>query len=67
MDPELRVQRIQALARLKHERVAGGLPAYRPMLTLAWRDTVKFKPWPDAFWRSMQEIGLNADQEIGEK
>ena len=64
MDPELRVQRIQALARLKHERVAGGLPTYRPMLTLAWRDTVKFKPWPDAFWRSMQEIGM---QEIGVK
>ena len=58
MDPELRVERIGNIARLKHELVAGGLPTYRPMVTFVWRDTVEFRPWPAAFWRSMREIGL---------
>ena len=52
-----RIELIQRIARLKHELVAGGLPTYRPMITLAWRDTLDFKPWPQAFWRSMQQIG----------
>jgi len=57
MDPELRVARIGNIARLKHDLVAGGLPTYRPMVTFVWRDTVKFRPWPGAFWRSMRQIG----------
>ncbi|MDE0691192.1 MAG: ABC transporter substrate-binding protein [Gammaproteobacteria bacterium] len=52
-----RVELIRHIARLKHERVAGGLPSYRPMITLAWRDTLDFSPWPGAFWRSMRGMG----------
>jgi len=44
---------------VKHERVAGGLPTYRPVVTFAWRDKVEFKAWPQpGYWRQMQEIGL---------
>ena len=59
MEPERRVELIRQIARLKHERVAGGLPSYRPMITLAWRDTLDFKPWPGAFWRSMRGLGVS--------
>ena len=38
MDVDTRVALIKQIARLKHELVAGGLPTYRPMITLAWRD-----------------------------
>jgi hypothetical protein len=32
-------------------------------VTFAWRtDKVEFKPWPDAFWRSMQEIGIKSSE-----
>jgi peptide/nickel transport system substrate-binding protein len=58
MDPVQRDALIKKIARIKHERVAGGLPTYRPVVTFAWRDTVEFRPWPMSFWRSMQEIGL---------
>lgn len=58
MDFKKREQLIRAVARVKHERVAGGIPTYRPLITFAWRDTIDFKPWPGAFWRSMREIGL---------
>ena len=54
METERRVKLIRKIATLKHERVAGGFPTYRPMLTLAWRDTLDFTPWPGAFWRSMR-------------
>ena len=54
METERRVALIRKIAALKHERVAGGFPTYRPMLTLAWRDTLDFTPWPGAFWRSMR-------------
>jgi peptide/nickel transport system substrate-binding protein len=59
MDLSTREQLLREIALLKHERVAGGLPTYRPMITLAWRDTLSFRPWPTAFWRSMRGIGLN--------
>jgi peptide/nickel transport system substrate-binding protein len=50
---------IKHIARLKHEKVAGGLPLYRPVVTLAWRDKVTFNPWPaPGFWRGLQEVGL---------
>ena len=54
METARRVELIRQIARLKHERVAGGFPTYRPMLTLAWRDHLDFQPWPGAFWRSMR-------------
>jgi peptide/nickel transport system substrate-binding protein len=46
------------IARLKHEQVAGGLPSYRPMIALAWRDTLEFTPHPGAFWRSMRGVRM---------
>lgn len=55
-EPE-RAQKIKEIARLKHAQLAGGIPTYRPMLTLAWRDSLHFVPWPQAFWRAMREIG----------
>ena len=58
MDIPKRDALVKKIARIKHERVAGGLTTYRPLVTFAWRDKVTFKPWPMAFWRSMQEIGL---------
>ncbi len=56
LDPAEHEELARQIARIKHERVAGGLPSYRPMITLAWRNTLKFKPWPGAFWRSMREL-----------
>ena len=56
---------LREIARLKHERVAGGVPTYRPLVTLAWRDTLRFVPWPQANWRMMRDIGL-ATTEAGE-
>lgn len=59
MDVEKREALIRKIARIKHERVAGGLPTYRPVVTFAWRDKVEFKAWPQpGYWRQMQEIGL---------
>jgi peptide/nickel transport system substrate-binding protein len=60
MDLEKRDAMIKKIARIKHERVAGGLPTYRPIVTLAWREAkVTFNPWPSpGFWRSLQEIGV---------
>lgn len=58
MDPHARYRLASRLARVKHEQVAGGLPTYRPLITLAWRDTLEFRPWPAAGWRSMYEIDL---------
>ncbi|MBS03172.1 MAG: glutathione ABC transporter substrate-binding protein [Gammaproteobacteria bacterium] len=57
MDQTRHVELIQQVARIRHERVAGGIPTYRPLITFAWRDTIDFNPWPQAFWRSMLEIG----------
>ncbi|NUT13366.1 MAG: hypothetical protein HOQ33_02535, partial [Cupriavidus sp.] len=43
---------------LKQERVLGGLPTYRPLVTLAWRDNkIDYVPWPIRdYWRSFQEV-----------
>lgn len=57
MDEQQHVELIKKVARIRHERVAGGIPTYRPLITFAWRDTIEFNPWPQAFWRSMLEIG----------
>lgn len=58
MDPVKREALLKQIARLKHERVAGGLTTYRPMLTFAWRDHVSFIPWPGAYFHDMRQIGL---------
>lgn len=57
-EPEAKAALIRKIARLKHERVAGGIPTYRPLVTLAWRDTLRFVPWPQANWRMMRDIRL---------
>ena len=58
MDLKRQEELIRAVARVKHERVAGGIPTYRPLITFAWSDRIEFKPWPGACWRAMREIGL---------
>ncbi len=60
MDPVKREELARKIARYKNEKVLGGLPTYRPMVTLAWRDDkVSFKGWPQpGFWRGFQEVGL---------
>jgi peptide/nickel transport system substrate-binding protein len=60
MDPVKREALLREIARIKHDQVLGGLPTYRPMVTIAWRNTkVTFTPWPSpGFWRNFQEIGL---------
>ena len=59
MDQDKRDALIRRIARVKHERVAGGFPTYRPVVTFAWRDKVTFVGWPlPGFWRNMQQIGL---------
>ena len=57
IDDEPRAALIRQIAQLKHQRAAGGIPTYRPVLAFAWRDSIDFKPWPGAFWRSMRQIG----------
>lgn len=59
MDPAARADLLQQIARLKQERVEGGLPTYRPLVTFAWRDKVDYVPWPIRdYWRAFQEVGL---------
>ncbi|NUT16224.1 MAG: ABC transporter substrate-binding protein, partial [Cupriavidus sp.] len=58
MDPAARTALLQQIARLKQERVLGGLPTYRPLVTFAWRDNkIDYVPWPIRdYWRSFQEV-----------
>ncbi len=58
MDPEKRNALAKKIARYKHEKVLGGVPTYRPMVTLAWRaDKLDFTGWPyPGYWRGMQEV-----------
>jgi peptide/nickel transport system substrate-binding protein len=59
MVPEKRVELIKQIARYKRDNVLGGWTTYRPIITLAWRDKVEFKPWAyPGYWRGFQEIGL---------
>ena len=59
MDPEARTAKLQAIARLKNERVLGGLTTYRPLVTFAWKsDKMDFTPTPVGFWRSLQGVQL---------
>ena len=57
LDVDEKDRLIRRVARLKHERVAGGLPTYRPKVTFAWRDSLEFHPEPGASWRAMRDIG----------
>jgi peptide/nickel transport system substrate-binding protein len=59
MNHDKRIVLLQKIARLKHERVLGGVTTYRPLATFAWRKEVKFEPWPaPGYWHQMQEIGF---------
>lgn len=59
MVPAKREELIRELARYKHDNVLGGLTTYRPIITLAWRGKVEFKPRTlPCYWRGFQEIGL---------
>jgi peptide/nickel transport system substrate-binding protein len=59
MEPSKRVELIRQISKYKHDNVLGGLTTYRPVITLAWRDKVEFRPWPfPGAWREFQEIGL---------
>ncbi|WP_084805301.1 ABC transporter substrate-binding protein [Bradyrhizobium sp. NAS80.1] len=58
MDPEQRVGLIKEAAQYAHDHVLGGVTTYRPVITIAWRDKIDFKPWPAANWRNFQQIGL---------
>ncbi|WFU71246.1 ABC transporter substrate-binding protein [Bradyrhizobium sp. CB2312] len=58
MNPEKRVELIKQIARYKHENVLGGVTTYRPVITLAWRDNIDFRPWPSGSWRAFQEVSF---------
>jgi peptide/nickel transport system substrate-binding protein len=59
MEPDKREELIKQIAQYKHDNVLGGITTYRPVITLAWRDKVDFKPWPfPGAWRGFQEISL---------
>ena len=57
MDTEKRVALIRELARIKHDQVLAGVTTYRPLVTFAWRDNIRYVPWPTGSWRSLLEIG----------
>ena len=59
MAPEKRAELIKKIARYKHENVLGGVTTYRPVVTLAWRDNLEFRPWPSpGSWRGFQEVSF---------
>jgi peptide/nickel transport system substrate-binding protein len=59
MAPEKREVLIKQIARYKHENVLGGITTYRPVVTLAWRDNIEFRPWPaPGGWRAFQEVSF---------
>jgi len=50
---------VRRIARLKQDRMLGGLTIYRPLQTFAWRDKVAFTPWAmPGIWHQMQEVGV---------
>jgi peptide/nickel transport system substrate-binding protein len=59
LDPDKRIALIRKIAEIKHDQVLAGVTTYRPLVTLAWRDNVRFIPWatPNT-WRSMQQVGF---------
>lgn len=58
MDPVERNKIMRDLARYKHENVLSGVVTYEPIITMAWRDTIEFKPWSSpGYWHAFQQIG----------
>ncbi len=57
MDPVVREALLKKIAVVKQERVLGGVPTYRPLVTFAWRDKLNYTPWPVHYWRVFQEVG----------
>lgn len=60
LDPEKRQQILAQIAKLKHERVLGGIPTYQPLVTMAWRsDKIDWVGWPTpGFWRNFQQVSI---------
>jgi len=59
MDPAKRNEMIKNILRIKHERVAGGVELYRPLVSFAmWDDKVKWTPWPSTGWESLRLLEL---------
>jgi len=59
MDAQKRAEVIREAGRYRYENVLAGIPTYEPIMTMAWRDNVDFKPWPfPGYWRAFQEVGL---------
>jgi len=59
MDRDKRIEILRKIARLKHERVLGGITTYRPLATFVWRKEVTFVPWSlPGYWHQMQQIGF---------
>jgi peptide/nickel transport system substrate-binding protein len=57
MNPAAREEKLREIARLKNDKVLGGLPTYQPLTSFAWRkDKVEYTPWPAGYWRTLQEI-----------
>ncbi len=58
MDIARRTSLLRQIARLKHDRVLGGLSIYRPLQTFAWHDSIAFTPWANpGLWHQIQQIG----------
>jgi peptide/nickel transport system substrate-binding protein len=62
MDPEKRIALVRKIAKIKEERLLGGIPTYQPLTTFAWHgDKVDFTPWPwTGKWHEM--IGIRLKQ-----
>jgi len=57
MDVAERAKLLQHIARIKQERVLGGVPTYRSLITFAWRDNLDYTSWPVRdYWRVFQEV-----------
>ena len=59
MDPDKRLTIVKQIAKIKSDRLLGGITTYRPLATFAWHSNVKYVPWPTppGIWAGMQEIG----------
>jgi peptide/nickel transport system substrate-binding protein len=59
MDLGKRAEVIRRAGRYKYENLIGGIPTYEPIMTMAWRDNIDFKPWPfPGYWRAFQEVSF---------
>ncbi|WP_339948355.1 ABC transporter substrate-binding protein [uncultured Albimonas sp.] len=60
LDPAKRDEILQEIARIKHEKVLGGVTTYKPLVTMAWHsDRIDWTGWPHpGFWRTFQEVSV---------